>query len=100
MSHFGSWHEAESVASSRESVTEGKADMAVPVIFKRINRPALRFCRAQNAAASTASRAYVRDDRDTSLQRGGTARVLDMICVEREEGEILRNRTRQGESKD
>src|SRR5216684_3055689 len=37
--------------------------------------PALRSHRAQNAAASTASRPYVRVDHDTPLLRGGMARI-------------------------
>jgi hypothetical protein len=45
----------------------------------QVFRPALRSHRAQNAAASTASRAYVRDDRDTPLLWDGMAKVLDVI---------------------
>ena len=42
-------------------------------------RPALQSHRTQNAAASTASHPYVRDDRDTPLLWGGMAKVLDVI---------------------
>src|SRR5216684_4822431 len=45
----------------------------------RIQEPALRSHRAQNAAASTASRPYVRDDHDTPLLWGGMRKVLDVI---------------------
>src|SRR6266852_1473484 len=38
-------------------------------------RPALQSHRTQNAAASTASHPYVRDDRDTPLLWGGMARI-------------------------
>src|SRR5258708_14639111 len=41
--------------------------------------PALRSPRAQNAAASTASRPYVRDDHDTPLFWGGMRKVLEVI---------------------
>jgi hypothetical protein len=41
--------------------------------------PALRSHRAQNAAASTASHPYVRDDRDTPLWWGGMRKVLEVI---------------------
>ena len=45
----------------------------------QVFRPALRSHRAQNAAASTASRPYVRDDHDTPLLWGGMREVLDVI---------------------
>jgi hypothetical protein len=41
----------------------------------QVFRLALRSHRAQNAAASTASHSYVRDDRDTPLLWGGMARI-------------------------
>jgi hypothetical protein len=48
-------------------------------------KPALRSHRAQNAAASTASRPAFRDDHDTPLFRGGMGKVLDLIWGEWEQ---------------
>ena len=45
----------------------------------RFKEPAPQSHRAQNAAASTASLPYVRDDRDTPLWWGGMAKVLEVI---------------------
>src|SRR6266436_10450504 len=45
----------------------------------QVFRPALRSHRAPNAAASTASRPYVRDDHDTPLFWGGMRKVLEVI---------------------
>src|SRR6266851_4304251 len=58
----------------RESVSRQRAGYRSQVF-----RPTLRSHRAQNAAASTASRPYVRDDHDTPLLWGGMAKVLDVI---------------------
>jgi len=58
----------------RESVSRQRAGYRSQVF-----RPTLRSHRAQNAAASTASRPYVRDDHDTPLLWGGMREVLDVI---------------------
>src|SRR4030081_3873538 len=51
----------------------------------QVFRPALASPRAQNAAASTASRPAFRDDHDTPLFRGGMRKVLDVIWGERKQ---------------
>jgi hypothetical protein len=56
--------------------------VSVPGNRSQVFRPALRSHRAQDAAASIASHAYVRDDRDTPLLWGGMAKVLDVIWGE------------------
>jgi len=48
-------------------------------------KPALRSRLTPNAAASTASRSNVRDDRDTPLFRGGTAVDIEVIWVRTEQ---------------
>ena len=62
------------ILPSAKSVSRQRA-----VDRSQASRPALRSHRAQNAAASTASRPYVRDDHDTPLLWGGMRKVLDVI---------------------
>jgi hypothetical protein len=47
-------------------------------------KPALRSISTPDAAASTASRTYVRDDRETPLCVGGMAMDIEVIWVNRE----------------
>jgi len=65
-------------ASGRQdhTILPSAATFLVSVLFdrSRIQEPALRSHRAQNAAASTASRPYVHDDRETPLCVGRDAK--------------------------
>ncbi len=70
-------------ASGRQdhTILPSAATSLVSVLFDRsqVFQLALRSHRPQNAAASTASRPYVRDDHDTPLLRGGMRKVVDVI---------------------